>query len=110
MEKASLREDVREAFKPPWEASDRLGRWMLRCSKASGKRRLSPSGEREGSNPVKLEQKRRLVSLRSGACHPGTHVGDLKVTAPDGSATSKIPDNASLIECIRSRVAVILSV
>ena len=51
-----------------------------------------------------------FVSLRSGACQPGTQMGDLKVTEPDGSATSKMPDRASLIECTRSCVAAVLPV
>ena len=35
-----------------------------------------------------------FVSLRSGTCQPETHVGDLMVIEPDGSATSKISDKA----------------
>ena len=50
------------------------------------------------------------MSLRSGACQPETHVGDLIVTEPDGSSTSKIPDKASRIERTRSCVAAFLSV
>ena len=50
------------------------------------------------------------MSLRSGACHPGTHVGDVMVTKPDVSATSKIPDRASRVEFTRSYVAAVLSV
>ena len=39
-----------------------------------------------------------LVSLRSGACQPETEVGDLIVTEPDGSATSKMPERASRMD------------
>ena len=51
-----------------------------------------------------------LVSLRSGACQPETQVGDLVVTEPDGSATSKMPERASRMECTKSCVATVLSV
>ena len=51
-----------------------------------------------------------FVSLRSGTCQPETHVGDLVVTEPDGSAMSKIPDKASRIDWTRSCVAAVLSV
>ena len=50
------------------------------------------------------------MSLRSGACHPRTQVGDLMVTGPDGSATLKIPDRTSCIEYTRSCVAAVLAV
>ena len=51
-----------------------------------------------------------LVSLRSGACQPGTQTGEFIVTVPVGSATSKIPDRASRIERINNWVAAVLSV
>ena len=51
-----------------------------------------------------------LVGLRSGACQPETQVGDLIVTHPDGSATSKMPERASRMECTKSCVAAVLSV
>ena len=39
-----------------------------------------------------------FVSLKSGACQPETHEGDLMVTEPDGSATSNISESASRID------------
>ena len=51
-----------------------------------------------------------LVSLRSGACQPETQVGDLIVTEPDGSATSKMPERVSRMECTKRCVAAVLSV
>ena len=51
-----------------------------------------------------------FVSLRSGACQPETHMGDLMKTEPDGSDTSNIPDKASHIDWTRSCVAAVLSV
>ena len=51
-----------------------------------------------------------LVSLRNGACQPETQVGDLIVTEPDGSATSKMPERASRMECTKSCVTAVLSV
>ena len=50
------------------------------------------------------------MSFRSGACQPGTQMGDIMVTEPDGSATLKMPDRASRIECTRSCVAAVLPV
>ena len=51
-----------------------------------------------------------FVSLMSGACQPETQVGDLIVTEPDGSATSKTSERASRMECTKSGVAAVLSV
>ena len=51
-----------------------------------------------------------FVSLRSGAYQPETQVGDLIATEPDGSATSKMPERASRMECTKSCVAAVLSV
>ena len=51
-----------------------------------------------------------LVSLRSGACQPGTQTGEFMVTVPVGSVTSKIPDRASRVERIDNWVAAVLSV
>ena len=51
-----------------------------------------------------------FVSFRSGACQLGTQMGDLMVTEPDESATSKMSLRASRIECTRSCVAAVLSV
>ena len=39
-----------------------------------------------------------FVSLRSGTCQPETHEGDLMVTEPDESATSKLSESASRID------------
>ena len=39
------------------------------------------------------------MSLRSGAWQPETQMGDIIVAEPDGSATSKMPEIASHIEC-----------
>ena len=50
------------------------------------------------------------MSLRSGACQPETQVGDLIVTEPDGSATSKMSERASRMECTKSCVVAVLSV
>ena len=50
------------------------------------------------------------MSLRGGACQPGTQMENLIVTESNGSATSKMPDRASRIECTRSYVAAVLSV
>ena len=58
----------------------------------------------------RLAMAEALVSLRSGACQPETQVGDLIVTEPDGSATSKMPGRASRMECTTSCVAAVLSV
>ena len=43
-----------------------------------------------------------FASLRSGVCQPETQVGDLIVTEPDGSATSKMPERASRMEGTKS--------
>ena len=51
-----------------------------------------------------------FVSLRSGACQPETHVGELIVTESDGSATSKISDKALRMNWITSCVAAVLPV
>ena len=51
-----------------------------------------------------------LVSLRSGACQPETQFGDLTVTEPDGSATSKMPERAPRMEYTKSCVSAGLSV
>ena len=51
-----------------------------------------------------------LVSWRSGAYDPGNQVGEPMVTVPGESATSKISNNASRIEFIRSCVAAVLFV
>ena len=50
-----------------------------------------------------------LVSLKSGACQPGTQTGEFMVTVPVGSATSKIPDRASRPERMNNWVAAVLS-
>ena len=51
-----------------------------------------------------------VVSLRSGACQPGTQTGEFMVTVLVGSATSKIQDRVSRIKRINIWVAVVLSV
>ena len=51
-----------------------------------------------------------LVSLRSGACQPGTQTGEFMVTIPVGFATSKISYRVSRIERINNWVAAVLSV
>ena len=50
-----------------------------------------------------------LVSFKRRACHPGTQTGEVRVTVPDGSATSKIPERASRMERKNSWVAAVLS-
>ena len=44
-----------------------------------------------------LEKIETFVSLRSGACYPETQVGDLMTIEPDGSATSKIPNERHVL-------------
>ena len=50
-----------------------------------------------------------LVSLKSGACQPGTQTGEFMVTVPVGLATSRIPDRVSRPERINTWVAAVLS-
>ena len=50
-----------------------------------------------------------LVSFRRGACHPWTQTGEVRVTVPEGSATSKIPESASRMERISNWVAAVRS-
>ena len=54
----SLRVCVGKIFKTSWKTSGRPGRRMLCCSKAVGETKALLSGERGGSGPATLEQKR----------------------------------------------------
>ena len=49
-----------------------------------------------------------FVNFRRGAYNPRTQVGISKVTVPEGSATSNMPERASRMEFIKSCVAAVL--
>ena len=50
-----------------------------------------------------------FVNFRRGAYNPRTQVGISKVTVPEGSATSNMPERASRMEFTKSCVAAVLS-
>ena len=85
------------------------GRWSLKSSFPEVGENRSSTRRCKSWVSSRLGVMAALVNLRSGVCHPGTQTGEVGVTAPVGSATSKLPESASRIERINSWVAAVLS-